>query len=122
MAYLNIRPLSQGEVTFFPVTPDHFDGAAFKATEQEVGGAYIVAHSEKGHHHVIERDRAEVVTVVQSAAGMTILRTLVADPDGATVINRGAHGHAPLHLPPDLYEARINREVGMDDLIRRAAD
>ncbi len=27
MAYLNQRPISQGEVTFFPVTLDHFDGA-----------------------------------------------------------------------------------------------
>ena len=30
MAYLNQRPLSQGEVTFFPVTLDHFDGALIK--------------------------------------------------------------------------------------------
>ena len=45
-----------------------------------------------------------------------------AAPAGATVINRDAHGHKDLHLPPGLWEARINREMGLDDVIRRTED
>ena len=121
MAYLNQRPLSQGEVTFFPVTLDHFDGARIKPVEAD-GKAWIVAHSESGNHHVIEMDRADVVEVQQDSPGMKVLRTIVTDPDGAAVINRGAHGHADLHLPPGIWEARINREMSLDDVIWQTAD
>ena len=121
MAYLDQKPFAQGEITFFPVTPDHFDGAAFTPAEANET-AYIVAHSESGHHHVIERSRADVAVVRHDSAGLTILRAIVADPEGATVRNLGSPGHADLHLPPGLYEARVNRELGLDDMIRRAAD
>lgn len=121
MAYLNQRPVAQGEVTFFPVTADHFDGAQTTPVEAD-GAAWIVAHSESGNHHVLEMSRADVAEVKQDVAGMTVLRAIVTDPDGATIMNRDAHGHADLHLPMGLYEARINREMSLDDVIRRSAD
>lgn len=121
MAYLDQQPLSQGEITFLPVTPDHFEGAALGPAETD-GQAWIVAHSESGHHHVIDRARADVAQVQHDSAGLTILRAIVTDPEGAVVVNKGSHGHADLHLPPGLYEARINRELGLDDVVRRAAD
>lgn len=120
MAYLNERPIAQGEVTFFAVTDDHFDGAAFDETPHE-GGFYIVAHSESGHHHVLEMDRATVSTVRQDSAGMTILRVMVEKP-GTEIVNRNPNGHANLPIQPRLYEARISREVGMDDAIRASRD
>ena len=121
MAYLNERPIAQGEITFFPVTPDHFDGAQTKPVEAH-GAAWIVAHSESGNHHVIEMDRAEVVEVQQDSPGMTVLRAIVTHPGGATVINKDARGHADLHLPAGIWEARINREMSLDDVIRQTAD
>lgn len=121
MAYLKDRPIAQGEITFFRVSPDHFDGMQTVPVEAD-GSAWIVAHSESGNHHVIEMSRAEVVEVQQDSPGMTVLRAIVTDPDGATVINKDAHGHADLHLPPGIWEARINREMSLDDVIRQTAD
>jgi hypothetical protein len=119
MAYLPTPPLAQGEIEFFAVTPDHFDGAEmqpFAATE----GRYVLAHSESGHHHVLDREAAEV-HAVKDSAGMTVLRLLVTNPR-AQVVNLNPHGHRNLDLPPGLYEARISREVGMDDVVRASRD
>lgn len=120
MAYLNERPIAQGEIEFFAVTDDHFDGATFDETPHE-DGFYIVAHSESGHHHVLKMDRATVATVRQDKAGMTILRVLVEKPD-TEIINKNPTGHKNLPIAPRLYEARISREMGMDDVIRSSRD
>lgn len=120
MAYLNERPISQGEIEFFAVTDDHFDGCEFDQTPDD-GTAYILAHSESGHHHVIEMERAQVATVRSDSAGMAILRVLVEQP-GTEIVNRNPNGHANLPIQPRLYEARISREVGMDDAIRASRD
>ena len=98
-----------------------FDGAQTKPVEAH-GAAWIVAHSESGNHHVIEMDRAEVVEVQQDSPGMTVLRAIVTHPGGATVINKDACGHADLHLPAGIWEARINREMSLDDVIWQTAD
>jgi hypothetical protein len=119
MAYLNVRPISQGEIEFFAVTPDHFDGMATEPLAIS-GGVYIVAHSESGNDHVIDREKAEVSTV-RDSAGMTVLRVLVTTPD-TEVVNLNPHGHENLPLPPGIYEARISREMGMDDVIRDSRD
>ena len=124
MAYLNQKPIAQGEITFFPVTPDHFDGSSFSPVETD-GNAFIVAHSEKGNHHVIERTDGVDVMEVQSqheAEGLTILRAIVENPEGAMVVNKDPRGHETLRLPQAIYEARINRELGLDDVIRRTED
>lgn len=120
MAYLNERPIAQGEIEFFAVTDDHFDGATFDETPHE-DGFYIVAHSESGHHHVLEMDRATVATVRQDNAGMTILRVLVEKP-ATEIVNKNPAGHKSLPIAPRLYEARISREMGMDDVIRSSRD
>lgn len=119
MAYLDQRPLSQGEATFFPVTPDHFDGKAedsADATDTE----WIIAHSESGNHHVLEREDADVAVIDRGAIG--ILKAIVKNPEGAVLRNKSANGHDDLTIPPGLYEVRIQRELGLDDMIRRAAD
>lgn len=121
MAYLNQPPVAQGEVEFFAVSSDHFDGAVVTPMEEHDGGAsYIIAHSESGHHHVIDREKAEVGTVADSA-GMTVLRVLVTSPE-TEVVNLNPNGHKNLPLAPGLYEARISREMGMDDVIRDSRD
>ena len=118
MAYLSDRPIAQGELLFWPVSGDHFakSGAAMPA---EGGENYILAHSEQGHHHVLERAKADV-TVISDSDGMRILRALVTDP--TTVVNLNPTGHENLPLSPGLYEVRCARELGMDDVIRRSQD
>lgn len=119
MAYLNNPPLAQGEVEFFAVTSSHFDGTEM-APLTPTGAVYVVAHSESGHHHVIDRAKAEVSTV-KDTAGMQVLRVLVTDPT-TEVVNLNPHGHTNLRLPVGLYEARISREMGMNDVIRSSID
>ena len=119
MAYLNERPVAQGEIEFFPVTADHFDGASTEPATP-TGSQFIVAHSESGHHHVLEREAVEVSTVKTDSIGLAVLRVLVKEP--TSVINLNPNGHLNLPLKPGLYEARISREMGMDDMTRRSRD
>ncbi|MGL6209704.1 MAG: hypothetical protein ACRC14_07745 [Paracoccaceae bacterium] len=118
MAYLDEKPVAQGEIEFFAVTADHFDRFDLEAMVP-VNGHFIVAHSESGHHHVLEREAVEV-SRVKDSAGMEILRVLVTTP--TAVINLNPHGHKNLPLEPRLYEARISREMGMDDVVRSSRD
>lgn len=119
MAYLNERPVAQGEITFLPVTDDHFDRAELTPMAPR-GAHYVVAHSESGNDHVLERGSVDVCTVKTDIPGMAILRVLVKEPTSA--INLSPHGHKNLPLAPGLYEARISREMGLDDVIRQTAD
>jgi len=121
MAYLNERPVAQGELEFWAVTPDHFDGVDTTDMTPE-HGAYILAHSESGHHHTITMERATVAEVKQDSPGLAILRLIVTDPDGADVVNLNPSGHKNLYLVPRVYEVRKAREMGMDDVIRQSRD
>lgn len=118
MAYLNIRPVAQGEIEFWAVSEDHFDGAEVTAMEPK-GPHFIIAHSEQGHHHVLDREVAEVSTV-KNSIGMEMLRVIVKAP--TEVKNLNPHGHKNLPLTPGIYEARISREMGLDDVIRSSRD
>jgi hypothetical protein len=120
MAYLDEKPIAQGEIEFFAVTPDHFDGA--DVTPMVVkDGMYVLAHSESGNDHVMLAERGSVGVVKTDTAAMTILRVMVEHPD-TEVVNLSPTGHQNLALAPRLYEARISREMGMDDVIRRSID
>ena len=118
MAFLTDRPLCQGELTFWLVTDDHFDGQEASGFLAE-GSVYILAHSESGHHHVLDRDVAEVERMPASE-GLEILRAIVREP--TAVRNLGASGHADLPLGAGTYLVIKQRELGMDDMIRAAAD
>jgi hypothetical protein len=118
MTYLNKAPIAQGEIEFWAVTEDHFNGQETSDMEPE-NGHFIVAHSESGHHHVLERNAAEVKTV-KNSVGMDILQVIVKAP--TEVKNLNPNGHANLPIEPGFYEARISREMGLDDMIRRSQD
>lgn len=120
MAYLNEPTVAQGEIELFAVSDNHFDGMEFDAVEVK-NGAYVLAHSESGHHHVLDRKVAEVSRVKSDSQGMTVLSMIVTDPD-ATIINLNPNGHKNLPIKPGLYEARISREMGMDDVVRDSRD
>lgn len=123
MAYIHQETslrIAQGEIEFFPVTADHFDKAELAPMDGDATH-YILSHSESGHHHVLDRKVAEVHRVANDPLGMTVLRMLVTDPT-ARVVNLKPHGHRELPLRPGLYEARISREMTMDDLVRDSRD
>ena len=79
----------------------------------------IVAHSETGHHHVIERARAEVYEAADDAF-VAYIHTL---GDGAEITHqREFDTHEPLMLSPGQnYEVRRQREY-VPEGFRKAQD
>ncbi len=86
-------------------------------------GAYIVAHSETGHHHVI--DAAPRVRVYETSDPMlSYLEVIEATDEAEAVILRHMRGHdthAPIAIPPGTYELRRQREYTPEGW-RRAQD
>lgn len=72
------------------------------------GDHYIVGHSETGHHHVLDRSKADVFEA-PSSIGMAVLRVIVREP---TVLlhQRADRPHRPIALPPGVYEITHDQE------------
>lgn len=81
-------------------------------------GAFVVAHSETGHNHVV-LDRPSV----KMFSGMDVLKAyLVVEDEPATVEHRRDFDtHQPLVLSPGVWEVRRQREYTPEGF-RRAAD
>ncbi|MGB1214815.1 MAG: hypothetical protein ACPG4X_15725 [Pikeienuella sp.] len=78
-------------------------------TEKDTAGAWIISHSESGHHHVID---APGVTVMERTLdvpeGMRILYAIVEEP--TSLKQNAANAHEAHDMPPGVYEMRISRE------------
>ena len=109
------RPCAQGDILIIPIAsiPEGVKPA------EVVAGKYIVAHSETGHHHVIERTKAEVYEAADDSF-IAYIKTL---GDGAEITHeRSYHTHETLGLEPNkTYQIRRQRE-GSIEAWRRAAD
>lgn len=82
------------------------------------GGKWIIAHSETGHHHVIDRPKAEVYEAVDDhfVAWIRMLK------DGELRHERSFDTHESLKLEAGaIYEVRRQREYTPEGF-RRAAD
>ena len=88
---------AQGEMLIRRVAS--FEGGS-KPFEAE-GNHFILAHSETGHHHVIDRTKVRVTEQVKAPTGMAILQLIVDEP---AVIEhlRGHDTHEPLMLSEGL--------------------
>lgn len=102
MSNVSNRPSFQGDVMIRRIKKIP---AQAKPTIPE-GGYHIVAHSETGHHHVIDSRSAQMLIEETNkfiawldVAEETTLRHL-----------RNFDTHAPLTLPPGKYEIRRQRE------------
>jgi hypothetical protein len=78
-----------------------------KSTTPE-NGAYIVAHSETGHHHVID-SRAAQLLIDKTNEFLAYLD--VREPCDLTHM-RDFDTHEPLHFEPGIYEVRREQEFG----------
>ncbi|WP_120636065.1 hypothetical protein [Ruegeria sp. EL01] len=78
-------------------------------TEKDETGAWIISHSESGHHHVID---APGVTVMERTTdvpeGMRILYAIVDEP--TSLKQNAANAHEAHDMTPGIYEMRISRE------------
>lgn len=85
-------------------------------------GAYTVAHSETGHHHVI--DAAPNVRVYDTADPLVSYLEVIAATDAMETLLRHLRGHdthETIAIPPGIYEVRRQREYTPEGW-RRAAD
>jgi hypothetical protein len=115
MKIVTNRPSFQGDVML-----QRIDSLPRDVVEtQPQGGHYIVAHSETGHHHVIEarpgvkmykRANDAYEAFLQIVAGQSTLEH-----------KRGFDTHEPLALPPGTYRVKRQREY-IPEGFRRAAD
>ena len=113
--FCTTRPMAQGDILVIPIT---VIPTAVKPAVAE-GVHYIVAHSETGHNHVIDRARAEVYEAADDAF-IAYVRTL---GDGAEITHqRDFDTHETIALAPNqTYEIRRQREY-VPEGFRRAAD
>ncbi|MEL6388394.1 MAG: hypothetical protein AAFR00_13670 [Pseudomonadota bacterium] len=89
--------------------------------ERDKADAYIISHSEKGHHHVIPGCDADVMVAERPGDAMRILYAIVKNPTAMVQTAAVAHEEAP--LAPGIYELRISREYDpFADQIREVAD
>jgi hypothetical protein len=82
-------------------------------------GKFIIAHSETGHHHVIDAPRAEVYEAADDSF-VAYIKTL---GDGAEITHeRSFDTHETISLEPNsFYEVRRQREY-VPQGFRKAAD
>lgn len=109
------RPVAQGDILIIPIAAIPSDAKPAK----DENGVYVVAHSETGHHHVIEKPRAEVFEAADDHF-IAYVRTL---GDGAEIQHkRDFHTHETIALAPNsYYEIRRQREY-VPEGFRRAQD
>lgn len=115
MKTVTTRPCAQGDMLIIAV--DSIPATSRPAVA--FGAHYVLAHSETGHHHVIDRARAEVFEAADDAF-VAYIRTL---GDGAEIVHkRDFDTHESLFLEPNkIYQVRRQREY-VPEGFRAAAD
>ena len=108
------RPSFQGDLMIRRI--DAMPKGVTKSTPDK-NGRHIVAHSETGHHHVIESRAADRFI---DATNAFIAYLNVASPTEIEHL-RSFDTHEALHLEPGIYEVRNQREYTPEGW-RRAAD
>ncbi|MEL7397994.1 MAG: hypothetical protein AAFN44_16660 [Pseudomonadota bacterium] len=90
--------------------------------EKNAQGNWIIAHSESGHHHLLEASGVEVLERTKDVpAGMRILYAIVKEP--VRLFQDATVPHEAHSIPPGNYEFRIAREYDpLMEQARRVAD
>lgn len=95
----------QGEVSIFKIDKLPPDISVERVEPSKKG--YIVSHSERGHHHLLEG--GEVMERKEGVRpGMRILYALVKEP--TRFYQDAPEAHGEYDLDPGIYEFRIARE------------
>lgn len=107
---------AHGEITFIRVDalPDDFISDAAQ------NGEFIVAHSETGHHHVLDADGVEYMADKEDAL---VAWARIQREHGAPLKHKRANDtHRTLTIAPGLYKIRHARERDLAGEVRRVAD
>lgn len=108
--------IAQGDVMLIPVAELPSDGHGLAKTEN---GAFIVTHSETGHHHVVmERPGVQMFQDT-----MDLFRSWLVVEDQPVDLEhlRSTDTHETIRLDPGVWEIRRQREYSPEGW-RRAAD
>lgn len=96
----------QGEVRVIKI--DAITHTTKPYMDKSPSGAWIISHSEKGHHHVVGGNCEVLERTSNVPAGMRILYAIVSTPD--SLRQEASTPHDAIRLPPGIYEMRISRE------------
>lgn len=116
---------AQGELRIYAIDslPENIGSRQPKQNDR---GAFILAHSEKGHHHVLggDVDVIEHVEVQKVGSRNLAMRTLYAIVREPTALHQTAtNGHVDVMLEPGLYAIRADVEFDpFADEIREVQD
>ena len=115
-----MNTFAQGEIYARKI--DNAPDGLVPFTEKTPNGAWVISHSESGHHHVID---APGVTVMERTdnvpAGVKILVAIVEKP--TELRQDAANPHESHTLGAGVYEFRIVREYDpFSEQARRVAD
>ena len=95
---------AQGDVMFLRIDDKNMPDDVKKI--EPVEGKVIVAHSETGHHHVMEAERADLFeSTSESLQGF-----LLVHKQATLEHQRSYHTHEPIQFEPGLYQIRRQRE------------
>lgn len=109
------KPMAQGDVLFVPIEKIP---ANVKPAVAE-GQYYIIAHSETGHHHVIDRAKAEVFEAADDAF-VAYIRTL---GDGAEIVHkRSFDTHPTIGFEPNKTYQVFRQREHIAEGFRKAQD
>jgi len=107
------RPIAQGDLLFIPVETI----PATAKVKSSDGDVHIVGHSETGHHHVIDRPKAEFFEAADNEF-IAYVRSL----GDAEVVHKRPHDtHKAVVLSKGDWEVRRQREY-VPEGFRRVAD
>jgi hypothetical protein len=119
------HPAAQGEVRIYKIDALP-KGIGTKAPERTKTGAFIISHSEKGHHHVIggDVDVIEHEETVQFNSQSIALRTLYAIVREPTALHQtSTDNHDDIMLDPGTYMFRVDIEYNpFDSELRQVRD
>lgn len=118
MNYTIQRYGAQGEVTFERVEEIP---AGYVAAAPDHASGYIVAHSETGHHHVLEREGAEYFPPTKEDALVAFARIVVGAPGNVKHL-RQHDTHPAIQLTPGNWKITHAREEDILGEVRRVQD
>lgn len=109
---------AQGEVNIYRL--DTMPEGLVPNSEKDSRGRPIVGHSEKGHHHVLDRPVA-LLEKPDAPEGMRVLYALLDQP--TKIVQDVGGGHESQTIEPGIIEFRISREYDpFREQVRRVAD
>ena len=101
MKTVTMRPSFQGDVMILRIAALPKKNLKAAAAEK---GRFIIAHSETGHHHVVDADCATLTRIDQFTALLNVIKPTKIDH------LREFNTHPSIALQPGMYEFRSGRE------------